>query len=106
MKKEEYYWLRPGANKYHGKYEVCKKEFSVTWGCEYAIKKHSEGGKHKENIKLSQTSKKGLSSLFFLQCSHNSVHSPSAPASNAASRSTSASCDVVITSVSGTATST
>ena len=65
MKKEEYYWLRPGTNKYHGKCEVCKKEFSVTWGCEYAIKKHSEGGKHKENIKLSQTSKKGLSSLFF-----------------------------------------
>ena len=46
-------------------------------------------------------SKKGLSSLFF-----RNVFFPSAPASNAASKSTSASSDVVITSVYGAAPST
>lgn len=65
MKKEEYCWLRPGTDKYHAKCEVCKKEFSVSWGCESAIKKHLGGDKHSENMKLYQSSKKGLSALFY-----------------------------------------
>ena len=106
MKKEEYCWLRLRADKCHGKCEVCKKEFSVTWGCESVIKNHIGGGKHEENIKLYQSSNKGLSSLFFCNIPKTVSSSPSVPTSNAASKSTSASCDVVITSVSGAATST
>ena len=99
MKEEECYCLRPGGDKYHGKCEFCKKEFSVTWGCESVIKKNNGGGKHKENIKLCQSSEKGLSSLFFCSVPTTVSNSPSAPASNAASKSTSASCDVITTSV-------
>ena len=119
IKKKEYYWLRPGADKYYGKCELCKKEFSGTWGCESAIKKYSGGGKYEENIKLCQSSKNGLSSLFFPNVPTTVSSSPSAPASNTASKSTSASCDAntaskstsaycdaVITSVSGAAAST
>ena len=51
-------------------------------------------------------SKKGLSSLFFRNVPITVSNSPSAPASNAASKSTSASSDVVITSVYGAAPST
>ena len=51
-------------------------------------------------------SKKGLSSLFFRNVPTTVSNSPSAPASNAASKSTSASSDVVITSVYGAAPST
>ena len=50
-------------------------------------------------------SKKGLSSLFFRNVPTTVSNSPSAPASNAASKSTSASSDVVITSVYGAAAS-
>ena len=106
MKKKEYYWLRPGSDKYYGKCELCKKEFSGTWGCESAIKKYSGGGKHEENIKLCQSSKNELSSLFFPNVPTTVSSSPSAPASNTASKSTSAYCDAVITSVSGAAAST
>ena len=73
---------------------MCKKEFSVTWGCESAIKKHSGCGKYEEIIKLCKSSKKGLSSLFFCNVPTTVSSSPSAPVSNAASKSTSASCDV------------
>ena len=79
MKKEEYSWLRPGADKYHAKCVVCKKEVSVSWGCEFAIKKHHGGDKHSESMKLYQSSKKGLSSLFFRKLPTSS-NSPSSTA--------------------------
>ena len=86
MKKVEYSWLRPGADKYHAKCEVYKKEFS--WGCESAIKKHHEGDKHSENMKLYQSSKKGLSSLFFRKLPTSSNSPSSTATSNASSAAT------------------
>ena len=89
MKKEEYSWLRPGADKYHAKCEVCKKQFSVSWGCESVIKKHHGGDKHSENMKLHQTSKKGLSSLCFCKLTTLS----NSPSSTATSNTSSAAAD-------------
>ena len=81
-----------------------KKEFSVTWGCESAIKKPSGGGKQEENIKLCQSSKKGyhpfFSATFPQQCPAFPLLLlpmllPITP-----------SCDVIITSVPGVVAST
>ena len=85
MKKEEYFWLRPRVDKYHAKCEVYKKEFSVSWDCESAIKKHHGGDKHSENMKLYQSSKKGLSSLFFRKFPTSSSSPSSTATSNASS---------------------
>ena len=89
MKKEEYSWLRPGADKHHAKCEVCKKEFSATWCCESAIKKHHGSDKHVENMKLYQSSKKGLSFLFF----HKLPTSSNSPFSTATSSPSSVAAD-------------
>ena len=62
--------------------------------------------KNKENIKMCQSWKKKLSSFFFRNIPIKVSSSPSAPAFNAASKSTSTSCDAVITFVLGAAAST
>ena len=84
---------------------MCKKEFSVTWGCESAIKKPSGGGKQEVKVMLCQSTKR-LSSLFFCNVPTTVSSFPFAPASNVASKSTTASCDVIITSVPGVVAST
>ena len=89
MKNEEYSWLRPGADKYHVKCEVCKKEFSVSWGCESAIQKHHGGDKHSENMNLYQSSKKGFSSFSF----HKLPTSSNSPSSTATSNASYAAAD-------------
>ena len=95
MKKEEYSWLRLGADKYHVKCEVCKKEFIVSWVCESAIKKHHGDDKHSENMKLYQSLKKGLSSLFFCKLP-TSYNSPSTATSNASAAADSPSNQTMI----------
>ena len=91
MKKEEYSWLSPGKDDYSAKCEVCNKEFTVSWGCESAVKKHHGGDKHLENLKLFQSSKKGLSSLFFRKVPTSSSSSSDTPSASGAASGTSAS---------------
>ena len=92
MKKADYCWLREGSDKHHAKCEVCQKEFSVTWGCEPAVKKHQGGDKHKQNMKSFENSKKGLSSLFFRKLPDLTASTSS---SNLPSSSTSATLNMI-----------